>query len=300
MALSAKANAQSYTAQYYKLVTLGDSLYEAKDYKAAALSYSKAFRANKWVVKSDHRYNAACSWALAGNADSAINNLLYLANKENFSSYKHVTTDPDLTSLYNDKRWPGLTAKIKQNLEKAEANYNKPLVAQLDSIYANDQGLRQQIQPTQKKYGMQSKELADLYQDMAEKDSIDLIKVEYILDKYGWLGADKISERGSLTLFLVIQHADQQTQEKYLPMMRAAVAKKNANAANLALLEDRVAMGQGKKQIYGSQIRMDQAGKASIYPIEDEINVNKRRAAVGLPPLEEYVKYWGIVYKPLN
>ncbi|MVN90831.1 hypothetical protein GO816_06810 [Mucilaginibacter sp. HME9299] len=97
-------------------------------------------------------------------------------------------------------------------------------------------------------------------------------------------------------MFLVIQHADIKTQEKYLPLMRAAVKEGKAHPANLALLEDRLAIRQGKKQIYGSQISIDKTGKATIDAIDDEPNVNKRRAAVGLQPLENYVKQWEIEY----
>jgi hypothetical protein len=80
--------------------------------------------------------------------------------------------------------------------------------------------------------------------------------------------------------------------------MRQAVKEGKAQASSLALLEDRVAIGQGKKQIYGSQLITDpKTGKPVLAPIEDEPNVNKRRAAVGLGKLEDYVKYWDIEYK---
>lgn len=51
----------------------------------------------------------------------------------------------------------------------------------------------------------------------------------------------------------------------------------------------------GEKRLYGSQIQRT-GDTFVIYPIEDEPNVNKRRAEVGLQPLEEYVKQWGIEY----
>ena len=60
---------------------------------------------------------------------------------------------------------------------------------------------------------------------------------------------------------MVIQHADLKTQQKYLPIMRDAVSKGKANVGSLALLEDRVALGMGKSQIYGSQIMQDATGK---------------------------------------
>jgi len=294
-ALSLQAQAQT---DYYALVNKADSLYTAKDYKKSAHTYSKAFEANGWKALPNDRYNAACSWALLGNSDSAFFQLERIATKSNYTNYDHIVQDTDLNSLHGDKRWQPLLDLIKQNKQKAEANLNKPLAARLDSIYITDQEHRSKIGSFEKQYGWESKEMKALLNDMRTTDSVNLIEVTKILDKYGWLGADVVGQRGSITLFLVIQHSDQKKQEKYLPMMREAVKKGNADAANLALLEDRVALAQGKKQIYGSQIHRDpQTGKYFVAPIEDEPNVNKRREAVGLGPLEEYARHWNIDYK---
>ncbi|MEZ5038583.1 MAG: DUF6624 domain-containing protein [Saprospiraceae bacterium] len=86
----------------------------------------------------------------------------------------------------------------------------------------------------------------------ARNEVID-IKNGYYALACGWLGADVIGNQGNSTLFLVIQHADIETQEKYLPMMRDAVSKGNARASSLALLEDRVALRKGEKQIFSTQ-----------------------------------------------
>jgi hypothetical protein len=100
-------------------------------------------------------------------------------------------------------------------------------------------------------------------------------------------------------VFLVIQHADLATQERYLPIMREAVKNGKALASDLALLEDRVLTRNGKPQIYGSQLQENHTtGKYEFAPIQDAANVNKRRASVGLPPLEDYAKMMGINYKP--
>ncbi|MBK9419532.1 MAG: hypothetical protein IPN44_00595 [Flavobacteriales bacterium] len=122
-----------------------------------------------------------------------------------------------------------------------------------------------------------------------------------ILDERGWLGADIIGGKGNATLFLVIQHADQATQERYLPMMREAVAKGNAEGSSLALLEDRVALGQGKRQIYGSQIGRDNdTGEYFILPLEDPDKVDERRGQVGLDPLAEYPGNWDLTWDPVK
>ena len=73
--------------------------------------------------------------------------------------------------------------------------------------------------------------------------------------------------------------------------MREAVEKKQAMAGNLALLEDRVALREGRKQIYGSQVGTDTVThKNFLLPLEDPDNVDARRAKVGLGPLADYLK----------
>lgn len=283
------------SAEYYTLVKMADSLYKAKDFKGSALKYSVAFKVNGWKGISYDRYNAACSWALADNPDSSFFQLNKIATEANYINYKHITSDADLNSLHNDNRWNPLLEIINQNKEKAEAMLNKPLAAELDSILTEDQKYRLQVNDIEKKYGWESNEIKAQWKIINEKDSIIRIKVKSILDKYGWLGPDVVGERGNSALFLVIHHADIATQEKYLPLMREAVKKGKATGDCLALLEDRVALRQGKKQIYGSQIVRDM--NTNLYyvsPLEDPDNVDKRRAAVGLSPLAEYVSQWQI------
>jgi len=281
--------------EYFTLVKKADSLYKAKEYEKSAFAYSDAFKAMSGKGLTNDRYNAACSWALSNNPDSSFFQLDRIATKANYMDYQHVTTDPDLVSLHTDERWKPLLEIIKQNKEKAEANLNKPLVAELDSVFTDDQKYRQQASGIEKKYGMQSNEMASLWKTIKEKDSVNLVKVKSLLDNYGWLGADVIGRQGNLTLFLVIQHADSSTQRKYLPMMREAVIQRKANASDLALLEDRVALGKGEKQIYGSQIGFNPETKLYyVLPLEDPDNVDKRRSEVGLGPLSDYVQQWNI------
>jgi hypothetical protein len=128
-------------------------------------------------------------------------------------------------------------------------------------------------------------------------DSCNLMQVEKLIAKYGWLGKSFVGDRGNQTVFLVIQHADSATQEKYLPLMQKSVDEGESNAGDFALLQDRLLMRQGKPQIYGSQVVFDKTGAPVFYKIEDEKNVNSRRAKVGLQPIEEYAKYFGIDYK---
>jgi len=280
---------------YYSLVNKADSLFKAKQFERSGYAYSEAFKISGWKGAIDDRYNAACSWAMANYSDSSFFQLDRIATKGNYTDYEYISTDPNLNSLHDDKRWKPLLEIIKSNKDKAEANLNRPLALMLDSIFVEDQKYREQLRGMEEKYGWESREVQDHWKMISKIDSSNLVKVKAILDQYGWLGEDVVGGPGNLALFLVIQHSDQMTQEKYLPMMREAVKNDRASAANLALLEDRVALGQGKRQIYGSQISRDpETNRYYVRPLDNPETVDERRLKVGLQPLSEYVSIWEI------
>jgi len=285
-------------SEYYtRQATKAFSFYKEKKYMQSAWSYDTLFKVNKGQGLRIDKYNAACSWALAGNIEKAF---LYL-NKavviDKWTNLSHILSDADFKTLHSDKRWQPLIDIVKSNKEKAEANLNKPLVVLLDTIYNKDQSDRGNIDTVQKQFGWQSKQMDSLWRKINYQDSVNLLRVKNIIDTYGWLGKDEVGQQGATTIFLVIQHSDSLTQVTYVPKMRVAVKKGKAQPENLALLEDRILTKQGKEQIYGSQVRRnEQTGKYEFFPIQDEAKVNKRRAAAGLQPLEEYAKFFGIEY----
>lgn len=182
----------------------------------------------------------------------------------------------------------------------ATSNYELPtdmasIGRVLDSIFVEDQKYRRELNEIAQKHGWESDEFQNHWKKISETDASNLVVVEQVLEKHGWLSLEEIGQTANSTLFFVIQHADQQTQEKYLPMMRQAVEDGKANATSLALLEDRVALGRGESQIYGSQLAKDaETGEMYVRPLRDPANVNERRAAVGLGPIEEYIAQWNV------
>lgn len=280
---------------YIAYVQMADSLYDAKDYLASAAKYKAAFDELDGKAMPNDRYNAACSYALAKDVENAFYHLTYLADhpKVKYNNLGHISTDPDLNILHDDDRWEKLLATVKANKEEYEKDLDKPLVALLDTIYMSDQGLRREIGEVEEQYGRNSNEMKAHWDKIRYADSVNLIKVKEILDARGWLGSNVVGGKGNTTLFLVIQHSDQETQEKYLPMMREAVKNGNARGSSLALLEDRVALGKGEKQVYGSQIGRDEdTGEYYVLPMIEPEKVNERRASVGLSPIENYLTNW--------
>jgi len=285
--------------KYSEYVKEAWQLYESKEFNKSAAKYKEAFDQIDGKAYPNDRYNAACSYALAEDINNSFYHLFRLAEhpKVKYKNYGHISTDTDLNILHKNKRWEELLKIVKSNKEEAEKNLDKPLVAILDAIYKEDQTYRVQLDEVEEKFGKDSKEVKAHWQLISEKDSLNLIKVKEILDKRGWLGPEIVGGQGNSTLFLVIQHSNLETQLKYLPMMRAAVKDGNANPGSLALLEDRVGLRQGKRQVYGSQIGRDQeTGEYYVLPLIDPENVDKRRSEVGLGPISQYVGNWDMTW----
>jgi hypothetical protein len=282
--------------QYSVLVSDALNLYEKKDYLNSALKYSEAFKkyGNHSIITD--RYLAACAWALANNRDSAFNQLFKVIDKSNFIFEDYVVSNSDLSSLHTDSRWDVIMDVIDSK-ENDDQMLDKPLGNSLKEIYFKDVSLRKQAKEIERKFGFQSDTVKTLWKKITENDSTTLIKVKLILDSRGWLGSDVIGVLSNRTLFLSIQHSNLKTQEKYLPMLRYAVQIGDANPANYAYLIDRIAIEQGKKQIYGTQLSRDKkSGEVYILPLEDPDKVNLRRKEIGLGSIEDYISPLGITW----
>lgn len=280
------------TSPYDEHVTQAEALYQKQDYPASAAQYSAAFESIGWKAYPRDRYNAARSWAMAGVPDSAFFCLYRLVNRANYDNLDELTAENDFKPLHSLPRWKELCDAVKANQPTMPE-----LARELAAILEEDQKYRQMIDSVEGKFGRESAEMKSLWKIMGQTDSVNTIRIKEVLDTHGWLGSKAVGAAGNSALFLVIQHAEIEDQEKYLPMMREAVKSGNAEGSSLALLEDRVLMRNGKRQIYGSQVGSDpKTGEMYFFPIEDVDHVDERRASVGLGPLAEYAGYFNLVW----
>lgn len=175
--------------------------------------------------------------------------------------------------------------------ERSDAGIDSALRAELLQLLAEDQ------------QGRDSGALALAANDtgyifrMMRADSARTRRLKAIIDEHGWPGPDKVDNDGVSAAFLLLQHSpDSAFQERLLPVLEREAQAGRMRPADVALLTDRVLVRSGKPQRYGSQFKM-QVGKMIAEPIEDLDGLDARRAAVGLPPMAEYVKVLGEVYK---
>lgn len=102
-----------------------------------------------------------------------------------------------------------------------------------------------------------------------------------------WPLTADVGEDGQVAAWRLVQHAIGQPdyQRRYLVVVKRAVAEGHAPGWQAAMLEDRIRFFEGRPQVYGTQFDWDEAGEMSPLPIDDPVNVDARRAAVGMEPM---------------
>jgi hypothetical protein len=163
------------------------------------------------------------------------------------------------------------------------------LRAELEVMHQSDQAQRQLMDQVRREHGQNSVQMRELWTKQNTTDAYNIKRLEEIIAEIGWPKRSEVGERAASAAFLILQHSDLSYQKKYLPLAREAVAANEMRGSSLALLEDRILLREGKKQIYGSQVRQNDAGQWEASSLEDPANVDQRRASVGLGPLAQYL-----------
>ena len=269
--------------------TKADSLRDAGDLVLAIEEYSKQYKTD--TTNARNTYNYACALSLNQQADSAF---FYLNKAVAKDTTVRPLTDPDFYYISKDDRWKKLEKSLVAKVEKKYGKYqNLPLSSELWSMLQKDQAFYYQLKVAEKKAGRNSPVVSAIWELKRILNTKNVKRIQEIIDKYGWPKKSIVKGAAASAVFLVIQHANLEIQKKYLPLMREAANNGEASWRSLALLIDRVNLGLGEKQIYGSQIDRDpKTGEYYVLPLEDPENVDKRRKEVGLGKLNDYTKHW--------
>ena len=170
-------------------------------------------------------------------------------------------------------------------------DYQKNLIAVLDTIWMTEQQPIRLRDSLIKIYGVESKLVQDQQTIYENNHIVNEEKVKNILDKYGWPTKEMAGERGNWTICNVIQHSDNAVRIQYLPMMRQAVIEKKLEPRFLVRAEDRIATERGDLQIYGGQMKYYPETKSfNLWPILDPENIDKRRTEIGLDSIAIFLK----------
>ncbi|GLY15802.1 hypothetical protein LWF15_20165 [Kineosporia rhizophila] len=119
-------------------------------------------------------------------------------------------------------------------------------------------------------------------------------RLHELLENHGWPTAERVGPEAARGAWLIAQHADTQldVQRLAVRLLREAVDRGVAQARELAFLEDRVAVNEGRYQVYGTQVADVVDGKPVLWPCVDPDQLNERRASVGIEPFEQNAARW--------
>lgn len=222
----------------------------------------------------ENTYNYACALALNQQIDSALKYLeIAIIDGVDLSAFN----DPDFYFLIEEPRWDSLQNIMIEKLEKQYGAYkNVGLSKELWTMKIKDQAFYYHERLAEDKVTKSAIwELTTLLNEQK------LQRLNEIINDYGYPTNSLVGGSAAGAVFLIIQHANLETQKKYLPLMKKAVDEGEANASNLALLIDRIEIREGRKQIYGSQIIQNEDGSFNLDTLFEPEYVNQRRATMG-------------------
>ena len=163
-------------------------------------------------------------------------------------------------------------------------------------IHERDQQIRQELMILQRAFITEQRaELVDSIMMLSEAmDSIDNLNrciVDSLLSE-GW--PEGLSEAACNTLWLVIDHADVDYQERYLPLIAQQVKRGTISASDYATLSDRIDVRRQRPQRYGTQTGYTQRGDqffCYVYPVANAESLDSLRFSVGLDSMHIYLAH---------
>lgn len=133
----------------------------------------------------------------------------------------------------------------------------------------------------------------DLNVSLTTIDSLNRIKLDSLINIYGWLGYKEVGKSGENASFLIAQHSDRDLnfQKKCLLEMKKQLVEGNIYPPNYALLYDRVKINNGEAQLFGSQVEINSTSNRfeSKKTLSPEL-VNAYRLYFGLDTIESYLE----------
>lgn len=280
---------------YIENVKAGEAALNAEKYDSCLIYYATAFDIKQTSVLSTLRA-AAC--AFSNDNKEMLKNYLDTAFALSWETSKGIYDSyPEFNYLKNSAF--NTNFNNRYNTALIASGVNIDLIKEMEQIQTSDQLHRGKMRSVEEKYGWKSPQMDSLWALQTAADEANTKRIIEIIDAHGYPGKSLVGSRYMGTAFLVIQHSDPETQQKYLPLLKKTADDGQVRWSSVALLIDRVNLGLGKKQIYGSQVHSDpETGEKYFAEIENPMKIDSIRTEVGLGPIQEYGNHWDIKWDP--
>ena len=208
--------------------------------------------------------------------DSAkIESLLYrLAQSDGVERAWFYTSFCDNIKLRERAYW----TQIDSLITVSENNRCQPFIDSLTVMAERDQAVRNM------EWTEETMKLAYVV------DSANTAKLKQLIEQYGFPTWGLVGQYGQMNAWAIAQHSTEYLPH-FLKQYRKAVGENNATKRELAYLEDRLLVENGRPQIYGTQFLYNVADStAYLYATVDMEHLDDRRIVADMYSMEEYLK----------
>jgi hypothetical protein len=209
----------------------------------------------------------------------------------------------------------GASSFAQSSVQKGGDEREPELRAELIELGVEDQGIRGEYDKYRRAHGLLGidnktlneklnsdpelkKNMLFIGLRMQLADDLRRIRMKQIIAKYGWPGRTLVGAEAAEAAYLIVSHSQDLPLQKLSLELMTKLGTREVENTQIATLTDRVLLTEGKKQRYGQMYDFTADGKLFSKPIEDEVNVDKRRAELGLEPLAEYLRKEREIFKP--
>jgi len=182
------------------------------------------------------------------------------------------------------KKCPGLATWEARHL-KTQAS-DKTGIPALPSLRAQLLAMEQRDQKARDQFLQKGGSAASLA-ELVRVDAENLKQLKRIIRRYGVPDVSQVGRDGMGSLWLLTQHASADVSLQKVVLSKLRDRPGDIDTVEIAMLTDRILLGEGKPQVYGTQFH-EVHGKLVPYKIKDEKSVDARRAKMGLMPLADY------------
>jgi len=202
-----------------------------------------------------------------------------------------------------------LSAHAQSPVEEVGDEKDPKLRVELLQLVRDDQNVRAEFDQYRKRHGLlgidekalneklnKNPKLKEGFQVLSlrlqESEDARLFRVKQILVKYGWPGRTLVGTEGAKAAWLLVLHYDRDVtfQRRALELMEL-LPKGEVENTHIAYLTDSVSLREefNQNQVYGT-VLTNENGKLVPKQLFEGVNVDKRRAELGLQPLAEYIR----------
>jgi hypothetical protein len=153
------------------------------------------------------------------------------------------------------------------------------IATELLDLIARDDALRAELAATGVLFDGYHPQMAALHRANAAR-------LRELIAIHGWPARARVGEAAARAAWRIVQHAIGEP-EFLRAMLPIIAAEPDADPIEVAMLDDRIRVFEGRAQRYGTQYDWNAEGTALVpmVGVEEPEQVDARREAIGLPPL---------------